>query len=512
MNKNFTNVAVAILLSLGVTACSSSGGDSGLKNLQDAGISGTKAEKTKAKVNNETSEKGDDYTSNTLATADVIAKAKAEIAAKAAKAEQEKLAEQKRQAEEIARKEQERLAAEETAKKEQERLAAEEAARKEQARLAAEETARKEQEHLAAEEAAKKEQERLAAEEAAKLAAAEEARKEAERLAAEAEAKRTAEALAAAEEAKKLAAQKEAERLAAEESAKKAAEELARLEEERKAEIARLEAERKAEEARLEAERKAKEEAEAQKVAEELARKTEVDNQITKKLGSAFAMTAGSASYEYLNDDAQKAKLAEILEKDTSQCKTETGTKCAKNAQKGDVIFSDKLSYAGYAIIREESANVDSTPQNAYVVSVFTPTTDKATVVDATYKGQAVFTSKNTTNYTGYTQKTGYITELTLNVKNNVVSGDLKRTTGKQHATLVTFNDAAVQEGNNAVVFTGEAVFHGKALALKEKTDQAGVYRGQFAGAKAEEVVGTFETKSTEKDNSVQGAFMGTRP
>jgi len=38
-----------------------------------------------------------------------------------------------------------------------------------------------------------------------------------------------------------------------------------------------------------------------------------------------------------------------------------------------------------------------------------------------------------------------------------------------------------------------------------------GTYKGQFAGNKAEQVVGTFESNSTAKETSIQGAFIGEK-
>ncbi|MGX2957582.1 transferrin-binding protein-like solute binding protein, partial [Ursidibacter arcticus] len=178
---------------------------------------------------------------------------------------------------------------------------------------------------------------------------------------------------------------------------------------------------------------------------------------------------------------------------------------------------SDYQSYSGYAVIREESGLVDQ-PANAYVAVVTTPTTDKSLVVDATYKGNAVYSTKNGNAYAGYTVR-GYNAELTLNVKNGVVSGDIKSTVGRQ-PTIATFNDADIQVANNGLVFEGNAKFNTAApLALTGAKDAAGqrlesidgIYKGQFAGANAEEVVGTFETNSTEKDFSVQGSFMGKK-
>ena len=138
-------------------------------------------------------------------------------------------------------------------------------------------------------------------------------------------------------------------------------------------------------------------------------------------------------------------------------------------------------------------------------------------MADATYTGTAVYTTKNLLNLTGYTDKVGYNAALTLTVKDLVVSGAITQTTGAKR-TLVTLNDAVIQAGNNNVVFEGTATFNSRALTFTSSKDAngnyvdvPGTYKGQFAGSKAEQVVGTFESNSTAKETSIQGAFIGEK-
>lgn len=461
MNKKYANAAVAVLLALGINACSSGGGSA--NNLSDAGIS-TKVDNSKTKVDTKKSDGSDSYTSTIIASEEEIAKRKAEIKAAEDKAKEEAAQKAKEEAEKLAKEEAERQAEAEKAKQ----LADAEAERLKK---------------LAEAEALLKEE----AERQKKLIEDENARKaEEERL-------------------KKLAENEEAKK--AEEARLKA---LAEAEAAKKAEEARLaleaEAARQAEEARLLEEAKAKQQENESKAKADL-----VKNGL---LSSMFNQT-GSESYAYLNDQAKKEILLDTLKNDKSACKAARNSKCASEAEQGSIIFSDYQSYSGYAVIRE-NASLANIPNNAYVAVVDVPTTEKAAVpVDAIYKGSAVYTTKQGNIYTGYTTK-GYNTDLTLKVKDSVVSGDIKLATGKK-PTVVEFENANIQVANNAVVFEGKAVFNtGAPLSLTVKNEQGekldkidGSYRGQFAGRNAEEVVGTFETDSKLKEASVQGAFMG---
>lgn len=346
--------------------------------------------------------------------------------------------------------------------------------------------------------AAKKEaQEAQAKAEAAQKAAQEaQARAEAAQKAAQAtqnsgaDTKALAEAQAKAEEAKKEAEAAQARA----EAAKKEAEE----------------AEAKAKKAQEEAEAEREKLEQAKKLsAEEAEKRAKADKIANNLVSSYFVKDSTSQTSQILNDPAKKAVLTTAIQAKSGKCNNQwRNCNRPENSQTGDVIFTESLSYAGYAVVREnyDAVNKQVVPVYSYIAVVTTPTTDKKVVTDATYKGTAVYSLKNQPSFTGYTDK-GYNLELTLNVKDSVVNGIIARTTGKKD-TLITLNDASVQVGNNNVVFEGTAVFDKKIGLNAEET---GSYRGQFAGGNAEQVVGTFETDSTEKDKSVQGAFIGAK-
>ncbi|WP_439327716.1 hypothetical protein [Lonepinella sp. BR2357] len=187
------------------------------------------------------------------------------------------------------------------------------------------------------------------------------------------------------------------------------------------------------------------------------------------------------------------------------------------------LMGSQQNAYSGFAIIRE-AHNLDNptaTPVNSYVTYVETPTTDKAQVVNATYRGVAHYTTANKNAYTIHVQplttdsareaETG----LTLIVNDGVVTGKIDTSTTVANAAkrnLVTLNEATVYSGNGIVGFSGDATFNGTNLGLENTaTNISGTYSGQFAGTDAKEVVGVFSTDSTEKSTSVQGAFAGQR-
>lgn len=289
------------------------------------------------------------------------------------------------------------------------------------------------------------------------------------------------------------------------EAAKKAEEEAKKAEENAK----KAEEQRKAEE-----ERKRQAEEEQQKLTEaEKAARAQADKISSNLATGYFVQKQGSQAQGYLADSAKKAALLE----QTGRIDTVKGTSATANAidakngaALGDLLLSKKQSYTGYAVIREEynPNNKQVNPVNSYIAIVTTPTTDKKAVVDATYKGTAVYTTKNANTVTGYTNNAGANVGVSLQVTDAKIAGSINRMTGKKDTALVTFSEAAIQQGNDGVVFAGEAIFH-KAIGVAEGV--TGTYQGQFGGANAEEVVGTFESATSEKDSSVQGAFMASK-
>lgn len=297
-------------------------------------------------------------------------------------------------------------------------------------------------------------------------------------------------------------------------AAKKAAEDAAKAEKEAAEKKAQEEAAKAEQERQKEIERRKLEEAERQKKLDEEARakeeaaKTQADEIANGLVSSYFAQNKNSKTSEYLANKAkQEALLNTTGRMDNKDLKGATAYSLSAT-KAGDILLSKKQSYSGYTAIREEVNPAGNTvsPVNSYLAIVTAPTTDKSVVpTDAHYEGSAIFSAKNVPAIQGYTAAAGVNVAVSLDVKNDTISGTIQRTTGKK-PLLVTLNSAQIQQAHDAVVFKGEASFT-KDIGVPEGTK--GTYQGQFAGAKAEEVVGTFESNSTETKNSVQGAFMG---
>lgn len=242
-------------------------------------------------------------------------------------------------------------------------------------------------------------------------------------------------------------------------------------------------------------------------------------NQV-KQYSNEYFANDGSAIYGYLTDEAQRQKLQDELKNKQNviagTCAATNTARvqgaCSTALPKGTLLAAYKQSYSSYAAIREDyNQKIDDVPSNSFVYLVDTPTTSKAVVTDATYKGQASYSYRNNSAITT-------LDGLTLTVKGDSISGDLTRSTtsGKGVTTttkVITFNDAAIKETNGTVGFNGNATFHygTRAFNTTDKKDFEGTYKGQFGGTNAEEVVGTFESTSTKDNNSVQGAFAASK-
>ncbi|MDG2954540.1 hypothetical protein P7M11_07360 [Bisgaard Taxon 10/6] len=187
---------------------------------------------------------------------------------------------------------------------------------------------------------------------------------------------------------------------------------------------------------------------------------------------------------------------------------------------KGTVLGSYAQAYSGYAVIREAyDGNADSNvgDANAYLALVDSNNLvkDKKLVTDATYMGTASYTlNGNTAVRTDL---------LTMNVKDDAISGNVYRTTtnGKgvtSTNTYVQFRTAgiSVDDVSGVVGFNGKAFIDTSAKSVvgtspKTTSDAAnGTYQGVFAGPNAKEVVGTFETNSNI-EKSVRGAFAASK-
>lgn len=228
---------------------------------------------------------------------------------------------------------------------------------------------------------------------------------------------------------------------------------------------------------------------------------------------SYFVGQSGSETNKLQNDVESKAKLIAAIEGKAGTCDAGNNSGCTLTSlEKGTILSTKNQSYSGYAVVREayDEGNAAVNPINSYIAVVKTPTTNKAAVTNATYQGYATYTAKNARTMAGENTTAPKSAVLTLTVTDHNVSGAITRETGKTPANLVTLDTAKIQtSANNMLTFEGDATFH-KVIGITANSAE-GTYRGAFAGSNAEEVVGTFETHSTEKDNSVQGAFRGSK-
>lgn len=190
----------------------------------------------------------------------------------------------------------------------------------------------------------------------------------------------------------------------------------------------------------------------------------------------------------------------------------------------GTILTTTANTYGGYAVIREtysETIGGGNTPFNSYVAVANTATTDKNAVVDATYKGSAAYSTGNMITLMEKANTGEAQFEFTLNVKDNAVSGGIANTNANiqakraelgQAEDMISFKHAEVSVIDDVVGFKGDAQFnYGWGFLPNATGDGKGQYQGVFTGKNAEGVVGTFSTTDTQKENSVQGAFVGSR-
>ncbi|QIW15562.1 hypothetical protein A4G20_04075 [Pasteurellaceae bacterium RH1A] len=228
--------------------------------------------------------------------------------------------------------------------------------------------------------------------------------------------------------------------------------------------------------------------------------------QIVKVLASSTTATDGTLGYNYVTNSEKYAELLNTVKDQADISEAKASTFSGSTVAQGTIMASHKKSYSSYAVIREayDAAN-KANPANSYVAIVTTPTTDKAMVVDATYKGQATYTAKNLAAVTTLRLQDNF----TLTVKDNAVAGKVVTAPSNKYPegqAVVTFNEGTIAAENNAVTFNGSATFNTTFFGT-----EAGTYQGQFAGANAEEVVGTFTTTEKADGASGQGAFSGTK-
>lgn len=226
-------------------------------------------------------------------------------------------------------------------------------------------------------------------------------------------------------------------------------------------------------------------------------------------------------------DELKKAiENGTVLQKQATTDRKNINSLIGANAKlpAGTILTTTANTYGGYAVIREtysETIGGGNTPFNSYVAVANTATTDKNAVVDATYKGSAAYSTGNMITLMEKANTGEAQFEFTLNVKDNAVSGGIANTNANIQAKraergeakdIISFKQAEVRVIDDVVGFKGDAQFnYGWGFLPNATGDGKGQYQGVFTGKNAEGVVGTFSTTDTQKENSVQGAFVGSR-
>lgn len=212
---------------------------------------------------------------------------------------------------------------------------------------------------------------------------------------------------------------------------------------------------------------------------------------------------SASIVQDYLDKTKREELLVQVNQKgtDVTSCTSSAKSPCSNKyagAQKGDLLRQYTQTYSSYAVLREEYSEKVK-PSNAYIALVNEDNLlkDKALVTNATYTGKASYSVGNNNNVVSY--------DFELNVQDNAVSGAAYNLNNKKVRTdFIVLENGAISVENGAVGFSGVANF--------EKLSKGkGTYQGVFSGANAEEVVGTFESSSADKDSSLQGAFAGKK-
>ncbi|AIZ78341.1 transferrin-binding protein-like solute binding protein [Actinobacillus equuli] len=229
---------------------------------------------------------------------------------------------------------------------------------------------------------------------------------------------------------------------------------------------------------------------------------------INKALTTAISYNnVNSIVHDYGNSEAREALLAKLQKQGSNapaSCSNAKTSTCHKEVARGSVVVNYNQAYSSYAVIRETYDNENPQPNNAFIVLAKESdlTTDRAAVVNATYTGKASYSAKNVPAV--------MTRDFILKVENDKVSGSVFQKTvnlkGVEKVTEnVALNEGKISVENGVVGFSGSAKFG--AIA----SNAEGTYKGVFVGKNAEEVIGTFETNSTEKASSAQGAFAGKK-
>ncbi|WGE55254.1 transferrin-binding protein-like solute binding protein [Actinobacillus equuli subsp. equuli] len=244
--------------------------------------------------------------------------------------------------------------------------------------------------------------------------------------------------------------------------------------------------------------------------AEEQTKKIAQEKQIATNKAITTAISYNnldSIVHDYGNSEAREALLAKLKQQGSNApaaCSNTKNSTCHKEVARGSVVVNYNQAYSSYAVIRETYNNENPQPNNAFIVLAKESdlTTDRAAVVNATYTGKASYSAKNVPAV--------MTRDFTLKVENDKVSGSVFQKTvnlkGVEKVTEnVALNEGKISVENGVVGFSGSAKFG--AIA----SNAEGSYKGVFVGKNAEEVIGTFETNSTEKASSAQGAFAGKK-
>lgn len=244
--------------------------------------------------------------------------------------------------------------------------------------------------------------------------------------------------------------------------------------------------------------------------AEEQTKKIAQEKQIATNKAITTAISYNSLDsivHDYGNSEAREALLAKLQKQGSNapaSCSNAKNSTCYKEVARGSVVVNYNQAYSSYAVIRETYNNENLQPSNAFIVLAKESdlTTNRAAVVNATYTGKASYSAKNVPAV--------MTRDFTLKVENDKVSGSVFQKTinskGIEKVTEnVALNEGKISVDNGVVGFSGSAKFG--AIA----SNAEGTYKGVFVGKNAEEVIGTFETNSTEKASSAQGAFAGKK-
>ncbi|AWI50353.1 hypothetical protein DDU33_02070 [Actinobacillus porcitonsillarum] len=209
---------------------------------------------------------------------------------------------------------------------------------------------------------------------------------------------------------------------------------------------------------------------------------------------------------DYLDQTKREALLAQVQKTGTNapaSCANSKSSTCHKDVERGSVVVNYNQAYSSYAVLRETYDADGVNPTNSFVALAKESdlTTDRAAVTNATYTGKASYSRTN-----GPAVLTR---DFTLTVNDDKVSGSVYQTTVNSKGVSKTTEFVGLKEGNISVN-NGVVGFNGVA-DFSQHNAGLGTYKGVFVGSKAGEVVGTFETDSTEKATSIQGAFAGAK-